>query len=107
MVNAPAKVAEADPVDVLYVIVFAAVVTFGDAVHAVSQFVTNAFNADANVNVGERFVHVALIPRLVGSGDAITRIISPGAIRAAVAPLLTVFQRFANDVPSAASLPPS
>jgi hypothetical protein len=51
-------------------------------------------------------VHVAL-PMLVGSGDAMILISSPGAMRAAVAPLVMVFHRVANDVPALASLPPS
>jgi hypothetical protein len=106
-VNAPANAADADPVDVRYVVVLAEHVTLGLAVHAPSQFVTKTLSAEARVTVGERSVHVALIPRLVGSGEAIIRMVSPGAIRAAVAPLLIVFQRFAKLSPSAASLPPS
>jgi hypothetical protein len=49
-------------------------------------------------------VQVAL-PMLVRSGDAMILIVSPGAMRAAVAPLVMVLHRVANDVPAAASLP--
>ena len=51
-------------------------------------------------------VHVAL-PIDVGSGEAMTRISSPAAIRARVAPLVRVFHRVAKLVPALASLPPS
>jgi hypothetical protein len=51
-------------------------------------------------------VQVAL-PIEVGSGEAMTRISSPGAMRAAVAPLVMVCQRVAKLVPALPSLPPS
>jgi hypothetical protein len=47
------------------------------------------------------------LPTKVGAGLAIIRISSPGAIRAAVAPLVNVFQRRANVVPLLVSFPPS
>ncbi|MGL5936016.1 MAG: hypothetical protein ACRCZI_10415 [Cetobacterium sp.] len=95
----------ADAVPVLNIEVSAVAVTFAAAVQAALQSVISAFKDEPSVTVGDLFVHVAFIPRLVGAGDALTRIVSPGAIRAAVAPFKNVFQRFANDNPSFASLP--
>jgi hypothetical protein len=44
---------------------------------------------------------------LVGSGEAMILMVSPGAMRAAVAPDVIVFHRKAKVVPLLASLPPS
>lgn len=52
-------------------------------------------------------VQTPVMPRLVGAGEPMTLIVSPGAILAAVAPVKNVFQRLANVVPSFESLPPS
>ena len=52
-------------------------------------------------------VHVPFTDRLVGSVEPMTRIVSPGAMRAAVAPFTNDFHRFAKVVPSDASFPPS
>jgi hypothetical protein len=46
-------------------------------------------------------------PNDVGDNDPMTRIVSPGAVLAAVAPVSTVFHRVAKLVPALASFPPS
>ena len=63
-----------------------------------------AVRAEANVTVSDRSVQVAL-PMLVGSGDLAILISSPGAILAAVAPFVKVFQAAPQEVPSLLSSP--
>jgi hypothetical protein len=87
--------------------VLAVAVTLGLAVHAVSQLSIRTLRAEAKVTALDAFVHVALIPRLVGSGELMTLIVSPGAVLAAVAPDEKVFHLLAKDNPSLASFPPS
>ena len=74
------------------------------AVHAVSHSSTFAVKAEARVTVLDRLFHVAF-PMLVGSGDFATLIVSPGAILAAVAPEVIVFQASAQVDPSFESFP--
>ena len=72
----------------------------------VSQVSMVRLHADASVIVREPFVHVAL-PTDEAAVLSIWRISSPGAMRAAVAPDVNVFQRNAKEVPALASLPPT
>jgi len=79
-------------------------VMFVVADHAVSHSSTFAVKAEARVTVLDRLFHVAL-PILVGFGDFATLIVSPGAILAAVAPEVIVFQASAQVDPSFESFP--
>jgi hypothetical protein len=81
------------------------VVTFADAVHAAWQSEMFAVTADASVIVALCFVKVPFTARDTGSVLFMMRMTSPGAVRAAVAPLVIVFQRLAKVVPSFESLP--
>jgi hypothetical protein len=89
------------------IVASAVVVTLVLPVQVELQSDTSAFKAEANVTVADFCVNVPLTPSEVGAGEPITLIVSPGPIRAAVAPLVIVFQRFAKVVPSLASFPPS
>ena len=52
-------------------------------------------------------VQVPFIQKLCTAGEPIILIVSPGAILAAVAPVVSVFHLVAKLVPTPASLPPS
>ena len=89
------------------VVVSAVDVTLALAVHAVSQSLMLAVTALASVIVLLSCVQIPVTPRLLSFGLAMMRMVSPGAVRAAVAPEAKVFQRVANEVPADASLPPT
>src|SRR4051812_12667107 len=83
----------------LKIVVLAVTVTSAvPAVQAVSQSLMFAVTALASVTVLLRSVQVAL-PTNVSLGDAMMRMVSPGAMCAAVAPLVQVFHASALLAP--------
>ena len=71
-------------------------------VHAVSQSSIVVVCAVVSVTVLERFVHAAVQPKEAGAGLLAILMVSPGAIRAKVAPKVIVFHGCpaANESPA-------
>ena len=74
-------------------------------VHADSQRSIVKVCAVVSVTVFDRFVYTAVQPKEVGAGLLAILMVSPGAIRAKVAPVVMVFHASAHVEPSLLSFP--